>query len=447
MRISKHLHQHIRIKNSLLTLLILILLCTLAWLSQRYQSSTDLSFDSHNTLSKTSQSVLEKLSGEVSITAYIKQRTLQQQIAQLIAKYQRIKSDIHIKFVNPDQTPEKVRELNIGPQGAFIIEYQQRTKKLDFLDESSLSNALRQLSHSRERLILFLTGHGERRIDSMSNSDFGIFANELKQYKFQLDKINLAQQAEIPVDTAVLVIADPKTQLLPTEHDMLRDYIIQGGNLLLLSEPNKNFLMAIEQQLGVQKLVGTVVDNSASLYGLDQPSFLLLSSYPLHPISSGFNSMSLFPVSAAFTSESETEYETQALLNSSKTAWNETDASNTPIQFDVDSAEQQGVLSIGYSLTRSLRDNQQQRILLVGDADFLSNAYLGQVGNSELGFRMLNWLSDNDLFINIPIKTSPGKSLQLSKTSIMLIAFGFLFALPCLFIASGFIIWRKRKQR
>ncbi len=447
MKISQHLHQRIRIKNSLLTLIILLLICSLAWLSQHYDASIDLTIGHNNTLSTASQKILKNLPEAVSISAYIKQPQLQKQLAQLLTKYQRFKADIEITFINPDKVPDKVREFNIGPQGAFIVEYRNRSKKIDFLDESTLSNALLQLSHTSERRISFLSGHGERSIFNQGNSELSIFAEELKKHKFQLTTLKLSQQPSIPADSSLLVIASPKTALLPAELNIIRDYIEQGGNLLLLTEPNTSHLSSLEQQLGLQKLPGTVVDSNAKLYGLDNPSFLLISGYPRHPISANFNSMTIFPLSAAFELNGETEFSSQALLSSSNNAWNETSVLTTHMQFDVDSAEKQGPLNIAYAFSRQYSENKQQRILVIGDADFLSNAYLGQVGNSELGFRLINWLSDNDLFIAIPPKTVPGKSLQLSKPAIASISFGFLFVLPFILISTGFIIWRKRKQR
>ena len=41
-------------------------------------------------------------------------------------------------------------------------------------------------------------------------------------------------------------------------------------------------------------------------------------------------------------------------------------------------------------------------LAIVGDGDFLSNAYLGNAGNLELGLRLLRWLSREDRMLKIP---------------------------------------------
>ncbi|MEY3289834.1 MAG: hypothetical protein RLZZ419_2076, partial [Pseudomonadota bacterium] len=86
-------------------------------------------------------------------------------------------------------------------------------------------------------------------------------------------------------------------------------------------------------------------------------------------------------------------------------------------------------------------------IIVIGDGDFLSNAYLGNVGNLDMGLKMVSWLIHDDRFINIPAKTATDKSLQLNRTAISVIGFSFLIIIPLLLIATGFIIWHKRKQR
>jgi len=447
MKITKHIHQRIRIKNTLITLVIISLLITLASLSRTYKAEYDLSANNSNTLSEASQKILTSLAEPVSITAYIKEPKLQQQLTRLLNKYRRFKSNITFHFIDPTSVPEKARELNIGPQGAIIVEYLGRTEKLLYLDESTLSNALLQLAHTKERWITFLTGHGERSPIGQANFDIGLFGKQLEQHKIKVQTINLAQFSTIPDNSSLLILASPAVALLSAELNIISEYIKKGGNLLLLTDPNKQHLNTIEQQLGLIKLPGTVVDSSSSLYGIDDPTFVLVSEYSRHPITINFNSISVFPISSAFTVNEETEFETEILLSSVPKSWSEIDEITGKIRFDVDSEEQQGPLAIAYALTRKRPNKMQQRIVVLGDGDFLSNAYLGNVGNSELGFRIINWLTHDDQFIEIPNNITPGKSLNLTNTSIAIIGFGFLLILPLLLMVTGLYIWHKRKKQ
>ncbi|HEY8035525.1 MAG TPA: GldG family protein [Methylobacter sp.] len=451
MKISPHKHQQIRLKNWGITLALLCLIGALAWLSARYSAEIDITGNSSNSLSQASQKLLESLPGKIQLIAYIKKApALRSQIAQLVERYKRHKADLTLTFIDPDSQPEKVRELNIDATGAVIVEYQGRTEKLNFIDESSLTNALLQLANADERWVTFLTGHGERAPDGIANFDLGQFGKELDRRKIKAQTLNLATMPDIPGNSALLVISAPAVPLLPAEIELIKRYIRQGGNLLLLTDPGNHHLDALLQALGLRQLPGTLVDSKSKLYGINDPSFVLASDYPPHPITQGFQTITVYPVTAALEIGDETDFQPVELLKSATQSWTETGPIAGKILFDADGDEKQGPLAFAYALTRPSTGSgqaQEQRIVVVGDGDFLSNAYLGNVGNLDMGLRMINWLIHDDRFIDIPAKIATDKSLQLSQISVAVIGFGFLVVIPLLLMGTGFYIWRKRKQR
>jgi ABC-type uncharacterized transport system involved in gliding motility auxiliary subunit len=423
------------------------LLFCFAWFSRLYSAQIDLTENTSNTLSGASQQILATLPESISITVYTKEAALQKQIAQLLEQYRHFKKNISINFINPDLNPEKTRELNIGNQGAIIVKYQGRTEKINYLSETTLSNALLQLANSKERQISILTGHGERSATGTANFDFGLFGKQLEQHKITLQTVNLAKTPGIPDNSSLLILTSPVSALLPGEFRIIDDYIEQGKNLLLLTEPDNQRLIAIEQKLGIRKLPGTIADSYSGLYGIDDPTFVLVSEYPDHAITQNFSSISVFPVTAALELDEESQFNAKVFLASVLDSWTETGKINKKIHFNADSNEREGPLNIAYALTRQFSDKNQQRIAVIGDGDFLSNAYIGHVGNSEFGFRLINWLTHDDQLIEIPSKITTGDSLQFSNLSIALIGFSFLVLLPFLLLFTGFIIWRKRKRR
>jgi len=455
MKISPHKHQQIRLKNGLITLALVCLLGTLAWLSTRYSAETDITKNSSNSLSQASLKLLDSLPDKIQLTAYIKKDpSLRNQIAQLVARYKRHKADLALTFIDPDSQPEKTRELNIDATGIIIVEYQGRSEKLNFIDESSLTNALLQLANAEERWVTFLTGHGERTPDGIANSDLGQFGKELDRRKIKAQSINLATMPDIPGNSALLVLTAPSVPLLAGELELVKRYVQQGGNLLLLTDPGNHYLDALQQLLGLRQLPGTLVDSKSKLYGINDPSFVLASDYPPHPITQSLQTITVYPVAAALEISDETDFKPAELLESAQQSWTETGPIAGKIVFDADGDEKQGPLAFAYALARPSTGSGQsqdkiveQRIIVVGDGDFLSNAYIGNVGNLDMGLRMINWLIHDDRFIDIPAKIATDKSLQLSQISVAVIGFGFLIVIPLVLMGAGFYIWRKRKQR
>ncbi len=89
---------------------------------------------------------------------------------------------------------------------------------------------------------------------------------------------------------------------------------------------------------------------------------------------------------------------------------------------------------------------EEQRSIIVGDGDFLSNAFLGYGGNLDLGLKMINWLATDDSLIDIPSKTAVDLDLELSSSAVILLGGIFLFILPLGLISMGISIWLWRRK-
>ena len=441
-------HQYRRFKNTLITLLLLGLFITLAKLSTRYSAQSDISNNGSNTLSTASLDLLSSLPDPITITAYIKQGLpIRAQIGQLVDRYKLSKTNLSLVFIDPDLQPEKTREFNIGPEGIILVEYQEHLEKLNYIDESSLTNALLQLASAQQHWLSFLSGHGERSPSGTANFDLGLFAKALTRRNIKALALNLVAIPAIPDNSALLVISAPTSPLLTDEWAIIKRYLDDGGNLLLLSDPNNLFLANLQDYLGIQALPGVIVDSDTQLKEINDPRFIVISDYPSHAINLGFQASSVFPVTAGLAINPNSHFKAEPLLRSSINSWTETGTISGKIRYDTNSHEQQGPLTVAYALTRTTAKNSEQRIIVIGDGDFLSNAYLGHVGNSELGLRMVSWLSHDSHFLTIPAKIAVDKSLTLSQTAVSFMGFGFLMVMPLLLISCGFFIWRIRKNR
>jgi hypothetical protein len=137
------------------------------------------------------------------------------------------------------------------------------------------------------------------------------------------------------------------------------------------------------------------------------------------------------------------------LLNTLPRSWSERDKLEGSIGYD-EGSERAGPLTIGMLMSRETGEGEEkraQRVVVMGDGDFISNAYLGNGANQELGNRLLNWLSHDDSHISIAPRTSPDTRLEMTPTLSMLIGFGFLLVVPALLIGGGIAIWWKRRKR
>ncbi|MCW8888421.1 MAG: GldG family protein [Gammaproteobacteria bacterium] len=444
------------LQSWLSVVLLLVMVGLLAWLGTRYHFEMDWTASGRHTLSESTQQLLKSLDEPVAITAFTRQQGeqgIRQRIAELVERYRQLKPDLMVEYVDPDQEPEQVRREGITLDGELLIHYQGRKEHLKTIGEQALTNALQRLARSGERRVYFLEGHGERSFEGQANHDLARWAERLKQKGFQFAGLNLSSELAVPEQSAVLVIASPQSELLSGEVQIINEYIAGGGNLLWLHDP-KEPVIAITEELGLSFNEGTIVDPTGQALGIENPAIIVVPDYPEHSVTSGLASLTLFPLAHAI-GIAESSWQAIPFLQSLERSWSEHQPLQGMIQFDEES-DQQGPLNIGVLLERTVESGDQsgtetastsQRIAVIGDGDFISNAYLGNGANQELGDRLLNWLSFDDELISIPPKVAPDINLQLTPNLAILFGFGFLILIPGLLLGSGVWIWLRRRQR
>lgn len=455
MKITPKSRSYLRLQNVLFVLLLLTVMGMLAWLSTRYVYQADWTAGALNTLSPASQMLLKKLEGPVVITAYAREtELLRSAIRELVSRYQRYKPDLRLSFVNPDSEPERVRELGITVEGEMLISYAGRSERLTTLNEQSLTNALLRVARADKHWLVFLQGHGERGAHGQANHDLGIWTGQLQSKGFNVQSLNLASTMFIPDNTGVLVIAGPQAELLPGKVELIQAYLDKGGNLLWLADPGPLYgLQPIAEQLGIAFQPGVIHDPSAQLFDIGRPGFTVVAEYPMHPITHGFDIVTLFPQARGIELQAPADWQQDAFLVTLPNSWVEI---GNMQEGGFKEGGVSGPLNIGVALTRpspptfkvdAEGGNQTQRVVITGDGDFLSNAYLGNGGNLDLGIDIVNWLSHDDSFIAIGTKTALDTQLNLSRVDSMLIGFGFLFFLPLALLSAGLTIWLRRRRR
>jgi ABC-type uncharacterized transport system involved in gliding motility auxiliary subunit len=452
MQISKQTHRKLRLESWTFVVLFLTVIGLIAWLSTRYHFQADWTASGRHTLSDASVAVLKQLDGPVTLTSFSRADDLsglRKRTRELVSRFQRIKSDIILNYVDPDQHPEQVRDLGISTDGELRVEYGGRGENLKRIGEQSLTNAMQRLMRSGARKIVFLSGHGERRFDGQANHDMGEWGKQMIAKGFKMEALTLTTDQKIPDDTAVLVIASPQVKLLAGEVNLIQDYVKKGGNLIWLNEPGeKDGLQPLAEQLGIGFVPGTLVDPTGQMLGIKNAAFIVVAEYPRHPVTEELTTLTLFPEAHAINMVND-KWQSTPLLRSLGRSWSETGTMQGSVSFDKEK-DIPGPLTIGMLLTRDQGegDNKhQQRVAVIGDGDFLANSFIGNGANQDLGSRLLNWLSNDDSFIKIPPRAAPDTKLTITPMLSLFIGAGFLLLIPALLLGSGFAIWWKRRKR
>ncbi len=142
MTLITRINRRLRMKNSFTTMISIVLIITLGWLSNNYILQIDITTNASNTLSLDSQKALNALPDPIRITAYIeKGQSIRSQISQLVNLYKEKKSNLTLSFIDPQLNPEVTQAIDTDSEGIILIEYQSRIEKLDYIDEDSLTKS------------------------------------------------------------------------------------------------------------------------------------------------------------------------------------------------------------------------------------------------------------------------------------------------------------------
>ncbi|TDR36269.1 ABC transporter family protein [Tahibacter aquaticus] len=439
-------------------LLCLALAALVGFLSTRFGFRTDWSSAQNTSLAPQSVELLKRLDGPVEVVSYASDNaSLRGAISSFVQRYQVHKSDIALRFVDPAADPAAMRELGVRIDGEIDLRHRERSERLQLLDEKTFSNALLRLSRTQERMVAFLAGDGERKADGSGNADLGQFTQLLLSQGVRCVPLILGNGARVPENTDLLVVANPRVPIAAGVVVEIVDWVERGGAVLWLTEPGENAgLDALASALSIRALPGLLVDGTGAALGLGDPSFVALSRYPDHPITHGLELTTLFPQAVPLAQLTAPRWQMQPLLRSSAQSWNETGAmpkageSSATIRFDADSDEMRGPLDLAFALQRlSPRpDKREQRAVVIGDGDFLSNQFLANGGNRELGQRLFNWLLADDALIAVPDRGAPDRLITLSQTRLTVLSVGLLIVLPLLLAIGGIVLaWRRRRRR
>ncbi len=413
----------------------------------------DLTQGQRNTLSQGTLAVLAKMQGPIHITAYATTQDpqlgdLRRLISEFIAPYKRAKPDLTLAFVDPREQPKQTKDANVRTNGELVIEYGQRSEHITAfnLNEQAMANLLQRLARSQERLVMYVDGHGEAKLDGQANFDLGDFGRQLGTKGFRIQPLNLTVAPEVPDNASVLVVTPPRVDLLKGEVDKIKRFLERGGNLLwLIDQEPLHGLQPIAEYLHLQLSPGVVVDPAAARLG-GEPTIAVSASYGTHAITETFAGyITVFPLVRRIAVDPEAKgWHATTLVEVAPNGWVETGDLNKEIRFD-QGRDVHGPVPVAVALERS-QNNRGQRVVVIGGSSFLSNTIVGQLGNLDFGTNVLNWLSEDENLITIQPRPRVDSDLNLTRAKLGVIAIGFLLFVPAAFLFAGGMIWWRRRR-
>jgi hypothetical protein len=443
--------------------------------------SWDLTATRQFEISPQAVAVLEALDTPVEVFGFImpsneSDSLFRAKSEQLLNEFAKHTDQISYRFVDPDLEPTTARSFGATrfPALVFASDPSGTTVAVDkdSLSEQRMVTAILSVTQTKQHVIYFVEGHGERdsndlRADSLG---YGVAARGLRADGYSVLSLNLLRTG-VPHDASALIIAAPQGEMTQAESGSLASWLTDGGRAVWLLEPHGAFPESTHSLLatwGLEQLQGAVVDPPRSAAS-DQRNLLVQRDQYLSgtaitqggaiagPLGSvllpGASALRPLPEIARRLEEGRAvPVRYGSIANSSDASWVSTDL-DRDVFGDSDvrgphtlaiAMEASGTItespSAKFALNRPLT-----RLVVFGDTDFASNRHFTDLGNGDLFLNAVNWVLEDQSLISIRAKTEVFRPLVLTANEFNVIRYVAWFLLPAAMAACAVFFWWRRR--
>jgi ABC-type uncharacterized transport system involved in gliding motility auxiliary subunit len=434
------------------------LLVVLNYLVYTNDKSWDLTEDQQNTLASESINTLESLPEPVIARAFFTGRQSFDYAESLLKLFAREGNDkFTYEVVNPEVALELAQQANITRDGDIVLFMGERQEKVTTISEEGITGAMVRLISRGERKVYFLTGHGERTLESGSQDSYSLLKGKLEAKNFLVESLNLLTTPAVPDDAQAIVVAGPLKPLSEEEVAAIKSYVDGGGVLVALFEPSiltqfDNAPDLLAEYLASSWGIALANDLVVDLVGAqsNNPYLAIGASFGNHAITrslTGF--VTVLPTARSVdVIESSSGATSVLLVSTTQDSWGETNLegimnNETP---DADqNADKFGPVWLGVAAESNTND---ARVVVFGDSEFADDQYIQNYGNGDLIVNALDWATGQEDLISLTPKTSTTRTLKVTPTLytkgiILLIS---LFILPALPIAAAVNVMIQRRK-
>ena len=473
------------------TVLVVAIVCLLSFLNSRHNRRIDLTENQLYSLSNQSRKVVESLEGEIQVVGFFQDEVQSRVFEELMQQYRYVSARVDYEVVDPQQEPSRAARFNVERFGQVAVAGGVKTEIVDDFNEARITNAIIKVTREGQKIVYFLTGHGERSLEEAGPDGLSQAKEAIEKQNYLVRSYNLAQENALPENPAVLISAGPTVSFLPNEVRLLKEYLEGGGKLFLMLDPRTRFSMDDllgEYGLGVDGNVVIDASGVGQLFGLGVAA-PIVSSYETHAITDELRGvMTFFPMAQSVqVTDSSLGYNSSKLFSTSARSWGETDLEGDQAAFD-EGKDIQGPLALAAVAVKTVQpggepgdepsshhgeggdedragetapepvpqagaedggesdsESRESRIVLVGDSDFATNAYSTTSANGDFLRMTVSWLAEDSDLVAVQSRDQENRRVNLTRSESTLMFWATVILMPLVTLVLGMAVWLRRK--
>lgn len=457
----------------------------------RFDKSYDATKNKQNTLSDQSVKTVEsinKRTTEIKAIAYFQDDQVRQQFMDLATLYLGRGAKLNIEYVDPQRDPMRAKADALTSANTVIFKTDTQESRITTFTEEKITNALVKVLKDKSKKVYFTKGHGEGQAKGTEAQGFSTMVAELENNKYEVGELSLLEEAKIPEDADLIIVAGPKYDFKEEEVRFLEDYLKRGGAMFAMVDamtpvPNLNSLLG---------KFGLKVDDDLLILHPSDPRAALLGTN--NAIVSEFDDLN--PVTKDFARQSQVALvmpntrsvdevagnpnnmkvslvgKTSKAIIRVKNVKTPKDVEGVNINKDRVEAGSFAVVAVanGKPTAPSLASSsaspdsaskdkadasstggadsakKEVRVVLVGSSAFASNGGAQAAEHRDMFVNVTSYLLQDDDFISIRPKDASKSTISLTSGSSQLLLLALAFIYPFVFLGGGLSYWLKRRR-
>ena len=327
--------------------------------------------------------------------------------------------------------------------------------------EEAITNAILDVTIEEKPKIYFLTGH-----NLYSEDYFQYLQMSLEDEANEVESIDLLTTGSVPEDCQVLVITALQEDITEKERDAILDYIEQGGEILLLMDPNLNKIempnfQDVLDEYGVSISDGYLLEGDANQMMAGAPNYIITpissSSEIVKNISMGLNICLINSGKLDFASTEELEEKNvtlETLATVSDQAFYRTDLESSS-ETKIDSDEDAAGATVAAMLTKEVDEDNTSKLIVFANTAFATNV---QIDPQYYILAITNYNNEDVLLNSVSYLTQREDNITIRKDSEAVttynvtemqtrIVLGLIFSIPILIVVIGIVVWQLRRRK
>lgn len=350
------------------------------------------------------------------------------------------------------QSAEELDRFGVLSTNAVVLQLGERFETVNSPTEGALYEGVMRLEGPPERTIYAAFGEGERDLESEEPAGYSGIRSLLETEGYTLKGLVTAAAPDVPADAAAVLVLGPERALRSEGVAALARYLARGGRLVALLEPGvRSGLEELLGRWGFELPDGVVVDPlSGPLEGAPSGVNPVISAWSEHPITRGLGPRTLVMMLRArpvlVARKPEPDDALTPLAWSSPRSWLARDAravqrGAAPLR-PADTTEQRFTL---LAAGRYPRPAGETRIVVFGDADFVSNQYARALYDADLFMNAVHWSVDRESAITLRPKVLTPDQDPLTPQQSLAMFYGVGLFVPELLLVASALAWLRRR--